>query len=200
MGRQPSVIPFRPDPNERKRTFVGLSADQGQEQPVPGMSAGSGRGSCPIGIEPLCLISPVVSNDITVTINRFGAPPGGDRRRCERGRAGCPKPNPGEKRNEILLVSACRCPRHGVGNGCRPGADQQTGDRAPLYHRLRHVGRPDKSRWTPGIDVKRLDMVGNCCLIRHVRGLMLRNTGVSDDVASTPMVGRGRAAQPQAVA
>jgi len=46
---------------------------------------------------------------------------------------------------------------------------------------------PDKSRWTPGVDVgKPLDMVGNCYLIRHARGLMLWDTGVSDDVASMP--------------
>jgi glyoxylase-like metal-dependent hydrolase (beta-lactamase superfamily II) len=46
---------------------------------------------------------------------------------------------------------------------------------------------PDKSRWTPGVDVgKPLDMVGNCYLIRHAQGYMVWDTGVSDDVASMP--------------
>src|SRR4029453_1468119 len=46
---------------------------------------------------------------------------------------------------------------------------------------------PDKSRWTPGVDVgKPLPMVGNCYLIRHAQGWMVWDTGVSDDVASMP--------------
>ncbi len=46
---------------------------------------------------------------------------------------------------------------------------------------------PDKSRWTPGVDVgKPLEMVGNCYLIRHAQGDMLWDTGVSDAVASMP--------------
>src|SRR4029077_7888526 len=46
---------------------------------------------------------------------------------------------------------------------------------------------PDKSRWTPGVDVgKPLDMVGNCYLIRHSQGWMVWDTGVSDDVANMP--------------
>ena len=46
---------------------------------------------------------------------------------------------------------------------------------------------PDKSRWTPGVDVgKPLDMVGNCYLIKHAQGWMVWDTGVSDDVASMP--------------
>jgi len=60
---------------------------------------------------------------------------------------------------------------------------------------------PDKSRWTPGVDVgKPLDMVGNCYLIRHVRGHMLRDTGVSDDLANTPDGRPGQGGQRQAVA
>ena len=44
---------------------------------------------------------------------------------------------------------------------------------------------PDKSRWTPGVDVgKPLPVVGNCYLIRHAQGWMVWDTGVSDDVAS----------------
>jgi glyoxylase-like metal-dependent hydrolase (beta-lactamase superfamily II) len=46
---------------------------------------------------------------------------------------------------------------------------------------------PDKSRWTPGVDVgKPLPMVGNCYLIRHAQGWMVWDTGVSDDVAAMP--------------
>ncbi len=46
---------------------------------------------------------------------------------------------------------------------------------------------PDKSRWTPGVDVgKPLPMVGNCYLIRHAQGWMVWDTGVSDDVAKMP--------------
>jgi len=53
----------------------------------------------------------------------------------------------------------------------------------------------------PGADVgKRLDVVGNCYLIRHVRGHMLRDTGVSDDLASTPDGRPGQGGQRQAVA
>jgi N-acyl homoserine lactone hydrolase len=47
-----------------------------------------------------------------------------------------------------------------------------------------HSIGPDKSRWTPGVDVgKPLPMVGNCYLIRHSQGWMLWDTGVSDEVA-----------------
>src|SRR5262249_11846820 len=50
----------------------------------------------------------------------------------------------------------------------------------------RSVG-PDKSRWTPGVDVgKPLDMVGNCYLIRHAQGLLLWDTGVTDEIAKLP--------------
>jgi N-acyl homoserine lactone hydrolase len=46
---------------------------------------------------------------------------------------------------------------------------------------------PDKSRWTPGVDVgKPLDMVGNCYLIKHAQGWMVWDTGVSDGVAGMP--------------
>jgi N-acyl homoserine lactone hydrolase len=50
-----------------------------------------------------------------------------------------------------------------------------------------HSIGPDKSRWTPGVDVgKPLEMVGNCYLIKHAQGWMVWDTGVSDDVASMP--------------
>ncbi len=46
---------------------------------------------------------------------------------------------------------------------------------------------PDKSRWTPGVDVgKPLDMVGNCYLIRHTQGWLLWDTGVTDAIAAMP--------------
>jgi N-acyl homoserine lactone hydrolase len=46
---------------------------------------------------------------------------------------------------------------------------------------------PDKSRWTPGIDVgKPLPMVGNCYLIKHAQGWMVWDTGVTDEVAKMP--------------
>jgi len=50
-----------------------------------------------------------------------------------------------------------------------------------------HSIGPDKSRWTPGIDVgKPVEMVGNCYLIRHAQGLLLWDTGVTDAVAKMP--------------
>jgi glyoxylase-like metal-dependent hydrolase (beta-lactamase superfamily II) len=56
---------------------------------------------------------------------------------------------------------------------------------------------PDKSRWTPGVDVgKPLDMVGNCYLIRHAQGWMVWDTGVSDDVANMPDGRPGTAGSP----
>jgi glyoxylase-like metal-dependent hydrolase (beta-lactamase superfamily II) len=56
---------------------------------------------------------------------------------------------------------------------------------------------PDKSRWTPGVDVgKPLEMVGNCYLIRHRQGWMLWDTGVSDDVASLPNGRPGQSGSP----
>ena len=46
---------------------------------------------------------------------------------------------------------------------------------------------PDKSRWTPGVDVgKPVAMVGNCYLIRHRAGLLLWDTGVTDEIAKLP--------------
>jgi glyoxylase-like metal-dependent hydrolase (beta-lactamase superfamily II) len=56
---------------------------------------------------------------------------------------------------------------------------------------------PDKSRWTPDVDVgKPLEMVGNCYLIRHRQGWMLWDTGVSDDVASMPNGRPGQSGSP----
>src|SRR5687768_10153508 len=50
-----------------------------------------------------------------------------------------------------------------------------------------HSIGPDKSRWTPGIDVgKPVEMVGNCYLIRHAKGWLLWDTGVTDAVAKMP--------------
>ena len=50
-----------------------------------------------------------------------------------------------------------------------------------------HSIGPDKSRWTPGIDVgKPVEMVGNCYLIRHAQGWLLWDTGVTDAVATMP--------------
>jgi N-acyl homoserine lactone hydrolase len=50
-----------------------------------------------------------------------------------------------------------------------------------------HSIGPDKSRWTPDVDVgKPLPMVGNCYLIKHTQGWMVWDTGVSDDVAAMP--------------
>jgi len=46
---------------------------------------------------------------------------------------------------------------------------------------------PDKSRWTPGVDVgKPVAMVGSCYLIRHAQAWLLWDTGVSDAVAQMP--------------
>jgi N-acyl homoserine lactone hydrolase len=56
---------------------------------------------------------------------------------------------------------------------------------------------PDKSRWTPGVDVgKPLEMVGNCYLIRHTQGWVVWDTGVSDDVANMPDGRPGTAGSP----
>jgi N-acyl homoserine lactone hydrolase len=50
-----------------------------------------------------------------------------------------------------------------------------------------HSIGPDKSRWTPGVDVgKPVEMVGNCYLIRHTQGWLLWDTGVTDAVATMP--------------
>jgi N-acyl homoserine lactone hydrolase len=46
---------------------------------------------------------------------------------------------------------------------------------------------PDKSRWSPGIDVgKPFDISGNCYLIHHSQGYMIWDTGVTDAVAALP--------------
>jgi glyoxylase-like metal-dependent hydrolase (beta-lactamase superfamily II) len=60
-----------------------------------------------------------------------------------------------------------------------------------------HSIGPDKSRWTPGVDVgKPLDMVGNCYLIRHAQGWMLWDTGVTDEIAKLPTGRSGQGGSP----
>jgi N-acyl homoserine lactone hydrolase len=50
-----------------------------------------------------------------------------------------------------------------------------------------HSIGPDRSRWSPGVDVgKPVEMVGNCYLIRHTQGFLLWDTGVTDAVAKMP--------------
>src|SRR5215472_4888129 len=45
----------------------------------------------------------------------------------------------------------------------------------------------DQSRWSPGVNVgKPLDISDNCYLIRHARGNLLWDTGVSDDIINMP--------------
>lgn len=46
---------------------------------------------------------------------------------------------------------------------------------------------PDVSRWSPGVDVgKPREFSDNCYLIRHAKGLMLWDTGMSDSIADMP--------------
>jgi N-acyl homoserine lactone hydrolase len=60
-----------------------------------------------------------------------------------------------------------------------------------------HSIGPDKSRWTPGIDVgKPVEMVGNCYLIRHAQGWLLWDTGVTDAVAKMPEGRPGQGGSP----
>src|SRR4026207_818286 len=49
-----------------------------------------------------------------------------------------------------------------------------------------NVGR-DQSRWTPGVNEgKPMEFSDNCYLIRHAKGILLWDTGVSDAVAAMP--------------
>ena len=60
-----------------------------------------------------------------------------------------------------------------------------------------HSVGPDKSRWTPGVDVgKPLEMVGNCYLIRHAQGSLVWDTGVTDEVAKLPAGRPGQGGSP----
>ena len=83
-------------------------------------------------------------------------------------------------RSVALLVAAAVT--SGIGGACA-----QTGiERLYMIDCGQSVG-PDKSRWTPGVDVgKPVEMVGNCYLIRHARGLLLWDTGVTDEIAKLP--------------
>jgi N-acyl homoserine lactone hydrolase len=69
-----------------------------------------------------------------------------------------------------------------------PVASAQTTGVDKLYVLDCGVGRaPDKSRWSPGIDVgKPLDVSDNCYLIHHAQGYMIWDTGVTDAVAALP--------------
>src|SRR5436305_5749988 len=45
----------------------------------------------------------------------------------------------------------------------------------------------DISRWSPGVNVgKSMEFVDNCYLIKHARGWMLWDTGLTDAVAAMP--------------
>ena len=45
----------------------------------------------------------------------------------------------------------------------------------------------DISRWSPGVNEgKSMDFVDNCYLIKHSRGWLLWDTGVTDAIASKP--------------
>jgi glyoxylase-like metal-dependent hydrolase (beta-lactamase superfamily II) len=89
-------------------------------------------------------------------------------------------------RRSLLAVSAAilgsvLAAGHAVAQAPKPGLE-----RLYVIDCGNSVG-PDKSRWTPGVDVgKPLPMVGNCYLIRHAQGWMVWDTGVSDDVAAMP--------------
>jgi glyoxylase-like metal-dependent hydrolase (beta-lactamase superfamily II) len=89
-------------------------------------------------------------------------------------------------RRSLLAVSAAilgsvLAAGHAVAQAPKPGLE-----RLYVIDCGNSVG-PDKSRWTPGVDVgKPLPMVGNCYLIRHAQGWMVWDTGVSDDVATMP--------------
>jgi glyoxylase-like metal-dependent hydrolase (beta-lactamase superfamily II) len=74
----------------------------------------------------------------------------------------------------LILMGGHRSPARAAGTGI---------ERLYIIDCGTSVG-PDKSRWTPGVDVgKPLAMVGNCYLIRHSQGWMMWDTGVSDEVA-----------------
>ena len=50
-----------------------------------------------------------------------------------------------------------------------------------------HSIGPDRSRWSPGVDIgKPVTMAGSCYLIRHSQGWLLWDTGVTDEVAKMP--------------
>lgn len=75
-----------------------------------------------------------------------------------------------------LLVSAAA-----ASAPAKPGVDR---------HYVLHCGEGvagDISRWSPGVHIgKSMAMSGSCCLMHHVQGRLLWDTGVTDAVAAMP--------------
>jgi hypothetical protein len=65
-----------------------------------------------------------------------------------------------------------------LGSQSVPALTANSGVERPYIIDCGHSIGPDKSRWTPGIDVgKPVAMVGTCYLIRHMQGWLLWDTG-----------------------
>ena len=81
----------------------------------------------------------------------------------------------------IVAATLVLGPQAGLAQTAASGVDK-------LYVLDCGVGRaPDKSRWSPGVDVgKPLDVSDNCYLIHHSQGWMIWDTGVTDAVAALP--------------
>jgi N-acyl homoserine lactone hydrolase len=142
---------------------------------------------------------PALSNDITVTINKFRstaevefcgarAPVGARTTRCKN-KGARKKTQVSSGGNVMKAITASLLALAGLALGAQCALAQAAKSQVERLYVIdcgTSVG-PDKSRWTPGVDVgKPLDMVGNCYLIRHAQGYMVWDTGVSDDVASMP--------------
>src|SRR5262249_29830167 len=117
---------------------------------------------------------PALSNDITVTINKFllrsqwrifAALARARWRKNSGARKNAFSGGKGVKQVAALLVILA-----GLTLGAQCALAQAAKSQVERLYVIdcgTSVG-PDKSRWTPGVDVgKPLDMVGNCYLIRH---------------------------------
>ena len=77
----------------------------------------------------------------------------------------------------------------GVGLLCGTADAQMSGGGVERLYVLDcgHGVGPDQSRWSPGVNVgKPLEISDNCYLLRHAKGYLLWDTGVSDAIAAMP--------------
>jgi hypothetical protein len=111
-------------------------------------------------------VTVALSNDLTIAINKI----------C--GRAGLVEKSrgktqvfPGGNVMKCLVALIAAIAGATLASDCASAQAAKSGvERLYIIDCGTSVG-PDKSRWTPGVDVgKPLPMVGNCYLIRHAQG------------------------------
>jgi N-acyl homoserine lactone hydrolase len=93
----------------------------------------------------------------------------------------------GAMRRRRHLVAATAAVITGIGLAAAGAAPAFAGVQSITVFDCGRITSPDRSLWSPGIDVGVAhEMVASCYLIRHDDGLMMWDVGISDSVAELP--------------